>query len=472
MMSVQRDLRLHAPVALWLVFLLWNAYSVLAAPLPQPSITTSPSTNSSIDNSTDPFTNPLYLTPSTFTWEQAIYGILFLVIGGIELFHGYKYIRLTMLVAGFLVWASTAVMIMITLNSVDGVYQSAGIYFAVWLSVGILGAIVSFFLWHVGIVLTGTYGMFVVVAVILTAVNLTNYTVRYIIISICISTGGYLTKRYERIAIIVATSVGGAYSMMYGLDMFVQTGFRSTFRVMFSQSTKEFHSNPGTWVMIACVPAIAAIGIAWELKHHETPVGNWLFGYGAKPLPPLPGEKPPRRCCGLLVARSRKAVKADAQRASREASESGLGATDRLGSDMTLVPPPPSTKTGSREACCLPWCGKRSKDKASGKSTAVESTPPPATPPLVIPPATPPVEDTESAPTNVVTSPTPTSKEEDSTEDKPASPSTTAETPSTSSAAEKIPFELEPEAVRQAGVRKVVIQREEREFGLEVLEKV
>jgi len=136
------------------------------------------------------------IAPSTFTWEQAIYGILFLTIGGIELFHGYKYIRLTMLVAGFLVWgtsntrggdqmkhhsysipfdgpfvsphsqlffffflASTAVMIMITLNSVDGVYESAGVYFAVWLSVGILGAIVSFFLWHVGIVLTGTYGM-------------------------------------------------------------------------------------------------------------------------------------------------------------------------------------------------------------------------------------------------------------------------------------------------------------------------
>ncbi|KAF9350133.1 hypothetical protein BGX34_001386 [Mortierella sp. NVP85] len=465
-MSVQRHLRAQAPVALCLLFILWNAYSVLAAPLPLPSTTASPSANGSIDNSTDPFTNPLYLTPSTFTWEQAIYGILFLVIGGIELFHGYKYIRLTMLVAGFLVWASTAVMIMITFNSIDGVYQSAGVYFAIWLSVGILGAIVSFFLWHVGIVLTGTYGMFVVVAVILTAVNLTNYTVRYIIVSICISVGGYLTKRYERIAIIVATSVGGAYSMMYGLDMFVQTGFRSTFRVMFSQSTKEFHSNPGTWVMIACIPVIAAIGIAWELKHHETPVGNWLFGYGAKPLPPLPGEKPPRRCCGLLVARSRKAVKADAQRASREASEAGLGTTGQLGSDLTLVQPPP-TKTSSRSACCLPWRGKRNKDKASSKSTTESPTPPPAT----APPATPPVEDTESAPTNVVGTPTSTSKE-DSAEDKPTTSSTTAETPGTSSAAEKIPFELEPEAVRQAGVRKVAIQREEREFGLEVVEKV
>jgi hypothetical protein len=84
----------------------------------------------------------------------------------------------------------------------------------------------------------------------------------------------------------------------------------------------------------------------------------------------------------------------------------------------------------------------------------------------------PPVEDTESAPTDVVTTPKPTSKKEDSVKDKPITPSTTAETPSTSSAAEKIPFELEPEAVKQAGVRKVVIQREEREFGVEVLEKV
>ena len=51
-------------------------------------------------------------------------------------------------------------MIIIIVNIDSGVYYSTGVYFAVWLLVGIFGAIVSFYLWHVGIILTGAYGMY------------------------------------------------------------------------------------------------------------------------------------------------------------------------------------------------------------------------------------------------------------------------------------------------------------------------
>lgn len=220
--------------------------------------------------------------------------------------------------------------------------------------------------------------------------------------------------------------------------------------------------------MIACVPVIAVFGIVWELKHHEKPVGSWWFGHGARPLPPLPGEKPPRRCCGCLVARSKKEVKADAEKAAGDASESAaaLMATDRLGSDMTLVPPP--TKSSSRWACCLPWCAKRDKNKDKGKTPGESVTQEPTTPP-----ASPSVESAGSFTTDIGTTPMPTPKDEDVVEDTPvSSPSSTTETPSAPSPAEKIPSEFQPESMSHAGVRRVVIRREEREFGLEVEERV
>ena len=130
------------------------------------------------------------IASTKFTWENFVYGILFIFFGGVEVLHGYRYIRFTMLVAGFLVWcmlslrcfthqgpfldyvypyshpyfylahlASTAVMIMIIVNSSSGSYLSSGLYFLIWLAVGIVGSLVSFYLYHVGIVLTGAYGM-------------------------------------------------------------------------------------------------------------------------------------------------------------------------------------------------------------------------------------------------------------------------------------------------------------------------
>jgi len=52
-------------------------------------------------------------------------------------------------------------MIMIITETNSGSFQSSGIYFMVWLLVGIVGSLISFYLWHVGIILTGAYGGYV-----------------------------------------------------------------------------------------------------------------------------------------------------------------------------------------------------------------------------------------------------------------------------------------------------------------------
>ncbi|KAF8978454.1 hypothetical protein BGZ46_006456 [Entomortierella lignicola] len=420
-------------ISAWIVSILWSAHPVNAAPMPQAS---DKSSNGTYANGTvDPFTTPDYLAPSTFTWEQGVYGVLFLLFGAIEVLHGYKYIRFTMLLAGFLVWSSTAVMIILIIDVNTGVYQSSGVYFALWLLVGIIGAIASFFLWHVGIILTGAYGLGVVVALIFTAANETDYVFRYTVLAIAVVVGGYLTRRYERVAVIVATSFGGAYCMMFGLDMFVQTGFRVTFHVMLSQSTAAFDPVPGTWVMIACVPVIAAFGIIWELKHHEQPAGSWWFGHGAKPLPPLPGEKPPRRCCGFLVSLSAKKA------AARKLSAGGL-------SDTTLVPPKETSEHFNLDWACIFPCVKHRTKSTTKPIDAPSSTAEPST--------------TKASDENVIA------------DEKPAGSSTGG-----SGSNSGIPLPVEKayfgpghETIGHTGVHKVVINRESREFSLDLEERL
>ncbi|KAF9575014.1 hypothetical protein EC968_004511 [Mortierella alpina] len=447
-------------IVVWLLYTLYNAQYVVGAPLPQASIN-----NSSNGFLGDPFSTPDYLAPSKFTWEQGVYGVMFLFFGAVEVLHGYKYIRFTMLVTGFLVWASTAVMIMLIVNMNSGVYQSSGIYFMVWLLVGIAGSLISFYLWHVGIILTGAYGMFVIVAVIFTAANVRNYVFRYTVLAICVVVGGYLTHRYERLAVIFATSLGGAYCMMFGLDMFVQAEFRATFHVMLSQSSERFHPTAGTWVMVACVPVIAIFGIIWELRHHEEPVGSWWFGHGARPLPPLPGEKPVRRCCGIPLSRSAKSVKAAKAAAAAKDTEDGNDSVSSIQSTHG----PPQKKGRTLWVCCIP--GRIRKGKPGEGTSEVGEPVSPGAP--------------ESPSTSSLTS-TPGKKDHAPAEgqennEKSSTLPSNVEGPVDKEAKDKMVSwseasqsagALSPPEKSHPGVYKVTIKREEREFGVSVDERL
>ncbi|KAF9408737.1 hypothetical protein BGZ94_002211 [Podila epigama] len=302
-------------VAVWFVISAWNTHlAVSAAPIPQQSSDGKGSYPVNGTSPNDPFSTPDYL-------------------------------------------ASVAVMIMLIADTNAGTYQSSAAYFAVWFIVGLVGGAFSFYFWHIGIILTGAYGMFVVVAIIFTAANVKSYVLRFTFLAIFLVLGGVLTKRYERISVILSTSFGGAYSILFGLDMFVQAGFRATFHVILSMSTARFHPTTGTWVMIAFVPIIAVLGIIWELKHHEEPVAGWWFGQGARPDDE---DKQARRCCGLV------AVKPPPKVITPPTSPSNPGSTP---------PKTPSTKRrccggggksiddGSQKSvsrtCCFPCCGPR-----------------------------------------------------------------------------------------------------------------
>lgn len=146
-------------------------------------------------------------------------------------------------------------------------------YLWVWLLAGLTGAILSFRFWDLGVTFTGAFGGFAVAMGIIAAANLafTNAG-RYVILAILILCGAALATFYERVFIILGTSFGGAYMFMFGLDEFVQVGYREMVVIFdFTGKTLVYHPNAYVYAMLGSSLVLAGLGIAWEFWHHETP---------------------------------------------------------------------------------------------------------------------------------------------------------------------------------------------------------
>ncbi|KAK3835152.1 MAG: hypothetical protein JOS17DRAFT_558950 [Linnemannia elongata] len=149
-------------------------------------------------------------------------------------------------------------------------------YFWIWFIAGILGAILSFRYWDLGVAFAGGFGGFALAMGIIAAVNdshnVTN-TPRYIILAVLILLGAAIAIFYERFSIILGTSLGGAFMVMFGVDEFVQAGYREMIVIFdFAGKTLQYHPDKKVFIMIGSSLALACLGIAWEFWHHAKPL--------------------------------------------------------------------------------------------------------------------------------------------------------------------------------------------------------
>ncbi|KAF9121135.1 hypothetical protein BGW39_010825 [Mortierella sp. 14UC] len=212
---------------------------------------------------------------STSNW---ILGTLLIVAGLVQVFYGFKLIRLTLVLTGFVSWAVLTMMITVIIrwDLVYFLFKPAHYYFWLWFLLGILGAILSFRYWDLGVAFAGGFGGFALAMGIIAAVNdshnMTN-TPRYILLSVLILTGAAVAIFYERFAIILGTSLGGAFMFMFGVDEFLQAGYREMIVIFdFAGKTLRYHPDQEVFIMIGCSLALALLGIAWEYWHHAKPL--------------------------------------------------------------------------------------------------------------------------------------------------------------------------------------------------------
>jgi len=99
--------------------------------------------------------------------------------------------------------------------------------FWVWFLVGLVGALICFRFWDLGVTFAGAFGGFAIaVAIVAISDRHISSTLRYILLVAFILIGAALATLFERVAVILCTSFGGSYMFMYGLDGFLQVGYR------------------------------------------------------------------------------------------------------------------------------------------------------------------------------------------------------------------------------------------------------
>ncbi|KAF9986904.1 hypothetical protein BGZ75_001267 [Mortierella antarctica] len=203
-------------------------------------------------------------------------GVVFIVLGLVEVFYGFRLIRLTLVVTGFLSWAIAAMIIMVAIrwDLVYTTFMPQHYYLWVWLAAGLMGAFLSFRYWDLGVTFAGAFGGFAAAMGVIAAANLAIENVaRYVILGVFILGVSAFATFFERIFIILATSFGGAYMFMYGVDELAQVGYREMIVIFdFTGKTLTYHPNWAVYVMLASSLVLAALGSAWEFWHHTTPV--------------------------------------------------------------------------------------------------------------------------------------------------------------------------------------------------------
>ncbi|CAG8582843.1 3879_t:CDS:2, partial [Paraglomus brasilianum] len=233
-----------------------------------------------------PTYNTTYGTPPTvlqtrLLWSNVIYGLLFISVGLLEVFYGYKYIRITLLVMGFLFWSSTATVTILMIDNAYNTTHSVFFYFIMWLLVGTTGGLLSFFCWHLGLMLTAAYGAFAFSVSLLAVGHVKIAAIRYTIIGILIIVACLITHIYLKDVIIVSTSIGGSFTVLYGVDEFIRIGFRDSFQLFFTDGEWRFTPNAGIYVLIACGFVLAVCGMIYEYKSHQhvIPDIKWNCGW-------------------------------------------------------------------------------------------------------------------------------------------------------------------------------------------------
>ncbi|KAJ3124916.1 hypothetical protein HK098_000743 [Nowakowskiella sp. JEL0407] len=232
-----------------------------------------------LNNITTP--NQIIGTVQGLNWSTGTAGVILICTGLVMAFFGYMLFKVVLFIAGFLGFGALAyVGLNIIRNSFPSTAQAftdngAVIYFVVVLVVGALGGGLTVCLWRVGLSVIGGLLGFVVATTIQQAVDgglIKSEVGRIVFIAIIVIIFAIAIHFLERPLLIIGTSVPGAYATIWGIDVFVQTGFKDAVVVVL-QNAGKITVTTNVWIMIGAFLALSVIGILvqffWSGKKHH-----------------------------------------------------------------------------------------------------------------------------------------------------------------------------------------------------------
>ena len=160
-------------------------------------------------------------------------GVICIVLGLLFLFFGYRLLKPILFLAGFYVFTILGFAILTRAQPAEGYPNADAVLFWGSLAIGVLGGILSLILFQFGLTMLGALAGFCLAVFILSLKSgglITSQGGRIgLFVSLCLL-GAILIHFFEKPLVIIFSSMGGAYSIVYGIDTFARVGYTATLR--------------------------------------------------------------------------------------------------------------------------------------------------------------------------------------------------------------------------------------------------
>jgi hypothetical protein len=193
---------------------------------------------------------------------------LFLVLAGVRLF------KLALFAGGFLLFSNLTALVLVKLAPAEGF--SDMVLLLVPIGVGILGGLIAYKVWRFGVSLIGGLGGAFVALLILGSTNgglFQSELTRYIFIAIFAAIGAFAIHWFEKPVLVLSTSLVGGYLIMFGIDVFVKTGFtNAAMAFLFKNADGQdivYTASGSVIAMMAGVVVLTVGGCIYQYRSNE-----------------------------------------------------------------------------------------------------------------------------------------------------------------------------------------------------------
>ena len=200
--------------------------------------------------------------------EIIVPALIYMAIGLVLCFFGRRFFRGVLVVVGFYLGALLAFVALTKLEPQDGSWgdKRDNIYLGTCIGAGVLLGILSGLLWKLGLFGVGALGGFFASAYLMAFANqllIPDQLGRDIFIACVCVVCGVIALFLEHHVVIISTAIIGSYSLFYGLDSFIGTGFTTSMQaVLRTKDVQQYNiEDKGLYGMLVGMLAVCVVGI-------------------------------------------------------------------------------------------------------------------------------------------------------------------------------------------------------------------
>ncbi|KAI8826733.1 uncharacterized protein EV422DRAFT_8094 [Fimicolochytrium jonesii] len=241
---------------------------------------------------------------------NAIGAIILIITGLLFIFSGHKLFKLILFIAGFY---TGSVLAFIILSQIEAKGHSFGdsrsiIFLVVGVVLGLIVGSLFQCVWKLGLIAIGAILGFTLAMFVLSLAKnglISQGTGRTIFIIALTIIGGVLVLFFEKPILVLGTSVGGAFAVMFGVDIFTKVGLVEASQ-QFLAGNALYEPDKWVYVELAAWAILAVVGIIaqWNgLRGGKSHHNNHKDGFGGArsvgPAKPVKAKGTPEEKTGL-----------------------------------------------------------------------------------------------------------------------------------------------------------------------------